>query len=165
MADPLPGCSLRTHRVTGDGVQRAAQFTRIGRGWASDPYVARIASEVLRSKADDIERAELALRVVQALEYRPDPDSTDDSVREPCEIIGRGGDCDCLSALLVGILTALGLRAECVWLLQPLADQDHVAARVFVGREWLWCETTVKGAWLGEHPREAARRLRKGRAL
>lgn len=165
MVEALPGCSLRTHRVSGDGATRAAQFTRIGRGWASDPYVARIAGEVRRARREDVDRAELALRVVQALPYRPDAEGPEDHVREPCEIIGRGGDCDCLSALLVGILTALGLLAECRWLLQPRAEQDHVAARVWLGGAWWWAETTLAGAWLGEHPRDAARRLAQGRAL
>lgn len=163
---PLPFCPLGVRLVIGEGRARAEEFTRTGRRWgASDSYVRTVARAIGAATADPIVRRETALAVLQCMTYRPDPPGTD-VMRAPCEIVGRGGDCNNLAAFLVGVLFALGQTSRCEWIDQPQATEDHVAvlARTASGGEE-WLEPTVKGARRGEHPRDAARRLRGGRAL
>jgi hypothetical protein len=46
-----------------------------------------------------------------------------------------------------------------VWLAQPRAPLDHVAAHADHGAGAQWAEPSVEGARLGEHPYDAAARL------
>lgn len=72
------------------------------------------------------------------------------------ETLARGGDCDDLAKLLVAMLRALKRKARLATLGNP---PIHVAAQVWELRGWQWLEATVPGARVGEHPREACRRL------
>jgi transglutaminase-like putative cysteine protease len=72
------------------------------------------------------------------------------------ETIQRGGDCDDMARLLVALLRALQVPAR----LATLGDPPiHVAAQVHAARGWLWMEATVPGAFVGEAPAMACRRL------
>lgn len=111
-------------------------------------------------RRDPVERAAVLLARVQELPYHPDPSGFGgDWVRPPCRTLVEGGDCDCLTVLVAALDHAAGLTWRVGWLSQPRATLDHVAAQVFVARAWRWQEVTVRGAWLGESPREAVARL------
>ena len=109
-----------------------------------------------------------ALVRVQGLPFAPDPPGRD--VYQPLAVtVERGGDCEDLVALYVGVLRAVvamhphaeGVEARAAWFEVPGAEEDHVVAvvRESSAAPWRWAECSVVGAWLGEHPRDAVRRL------
>lgn len=71
------------------------------------------------------------------------------------------GDCKDSAVLFASMAVALGARVRLMamgWKGRP----SHVCAQVALdaGAPWLWAETTLDGARLGEHPTDALRRLR-----
>lgn len=79
--------------------------------------------------------------------FRPTQNTIEDGI----------GDCDCSARAYLALARAAGLKAGLATLGQP---PTHVAPVVNLGRgRWVWAETSVRGAELGEHPIEAARRL------
>lgn len=77
------------------------------------------------------------------------------------------GDCEDLAVLFSAWARSLGMDARPVWLDQPGRRQNHVAAVVCGGGltariapdGCAWVETTLPGAYVGEHPWAAAGRL------
>lgn len=102
------------------------------------------------------------LRWAQSLPYVPDPSHLNAAGKDlACDVaaVARiGGDCEDLACLVMACALALGLEARLVWLVSG-GDLDHVVAEVFDGVRWLWCEATIAGAVVGEHPYRAAARL------
>lgn len=77
------------------------------------------------------------------------------------------GDCEDLAVLFSAWARSLGLDARPVWLDQPGRRQNHVATVVcgadlavkIAPNGCAWVETTLPGAYVGEHPWDAAGRL------
>lgn len=116
--------------------------------------------------------ADVCLELVQRVGYRPDPPGVD-TYQGVGWTLARGGDCEDLSALFVGLARLAAflssgiarLEARLHWLARPGADQDHVTAQVRVdGGAWEWAECSVAGAHRGEWPPAAAARLAPHRA-
>lgn len=144
--------------VSGSPAARLSAFRRIAIAGAAHPSVRRAVREVWRN--DPVERAAALLARVQELPYHPDPAGFGgDWVRPPCRTLVEGGDCDCLTVLVAAMDHAAGLTWRLAWLVQPRASLDHVAAQVHVARAWQFQEVTVRGAVLGEAPRDAVARL------
>lgn len=125
---------------------------------------ARWAGE-LRRRGDvgrgDLDAVARALREVQALPYTPDPPGSVDLLSLSLACVERvGGDCEERAALFAARCDAMRVRAAVVWVPQPWARLDHVSSQVMVQGRWCWADATVPGARLGEHPWDAARRLR-----
>ncbi len=70
-----------------------------------------------------------------------------------------GGDCEDLSALLMAVLYLLGFESRIVWIDQPGQAYNHVSLQVRLSDQWVWAEPSLEGAYLGEHPYAAMRRL------
>lgn len=136
--------------VTGSPSERLARLTQLARAWSSTPLVERTA----RRCGDVL----VALATVQLLPYRADPDGAADLVCDPATILRRGGDCEDRATLLVALLLALRRTARLVWIEQPHDALDHVSVQLWDGAGWQWCDPIVRGARVGEHPVEAARR-------
>ena len=74
------------------------------------------------------------------------------------------GDCKSTATLFAALAASLGCRVR-LWAFGPPASDSskatHVCAQVQPWKDapWLWAETTVPGARLGEAPAEAALRL------
>jgi hypothetical protein len=116
-----------------------------------------------------VELVELDLRAAQALPYRSDPPGAADLISLDLVCVERdGGDCEERACYLAARLTAreelgrAGVLVDLGWIPQEWGPLDHVTDRVRLpGRGWLWADPTVAGARLGEHPWDAARRLRR----
>lgn len=143
-------------RVTGEPFERLVRFARFALDGASHPAVIA-AAEACRGRSDLACALEVQRRV-QALPYLPDPPDGD-WVRPPCRTLVEGGDCDCLAVLACALDEVLRVPWRLGWMRNPRAALDHVAPQVYVGGRWCWQEVTVPGARIGEHPREAVRRL------
>lgn len=80
----------------------------------------------------------------------------------PTTIADGFGDCDCHAAVVVMLLTALGVRSRVRVLYRRAADgwqrPFHVVAQALVGGEWLDLETTHPAVRLGESPEAFMRR-------
>ena len=137
-------------RLSGSPLERLRGLRSLALAGLSDPRV--------RSVAETLHVPRAALLVVQGLPYRSDPVGTDDWVSPVAETLRCGGDCEDLSAALACLFVAQGYATELVWLTQR-GDLDHVTVRVEVQGAWLWAESTVQGARLGEYPYDAARRV------
>jgi transglutaminase-like putative cysteine protease len=108
----------------------------------------------------DRETAARLLARVQVLPYWHDPPGPVDLVCKTARcVLEQGGDCEDRSTLLAALYAEAGLSARLAWLTQPGAMEDHVSTQVRVDGVWLWADSTVEGAELGEHPRDAYRRL------
>ena len=134
---------------------------------AVDPIVVRLASRIVRPFAPDEwwkMASEIFRWVRDAIKYQHDPDRTEE-FQDAAAIIDRGwDDCDGKAKTAVAMMRALGLDAEIVphWRNGQLA---HVSIRVrFPGSErhpssvrgWLYGETTVRGAELGDNLKRIA---------
>jgi hypothetical protein len=74
----------------------------------------------------------------------------------------NGGDCEDLAALFVALARAGGLRARVVWINQPGQPLNHVSAQLMgADGRWMWAETSIEDAKLGESPYQAAERLHR----
>lgn len=102
-------------------------------------------------------RARAALLAVQSLPYVVDP--IGEWLARGSYTAAHGGDCLRLAPLLVAVAECAGVPGEVLWLAQPSALQDHVTARLRPDGAWLWAETTIRGARLGESPYDAADRM------
>jgi hypothetical protein len=127
------------------------------------PSVAALAGSARRGLAGDAIDDLLAL--VQALPFTRDPVGLDVYQALPLTL-ARGGDCEDLAALFVGgvrLLAAergLPVAARAAWYARPEEREDHVVAVVSFARgEWQWCECSIRGARVGEHPQAAADRV------
>jgi transglutaminase-like putative cysteine protease len=151
----------------GSPAERVEVFSRVAQAAVEAPEIQRAAQACERGSS--LETARACLRLVQKLPYRPDRPGEADDLADPCHALTIGGDCEDLSVLLVALWAACGLAGRVVWLVQGGASQDHVSAEVLLPRgrgraaEWMWGESTVVGAELGEAPHAAARRLGVGR--
>lgn len=120
-------------------------------------------------------RAAWALGLVwDVAEYQPDPPGEWDTAspvghstwphpgRPLSPVTGRekgAGDCEDLAILLVAVLQELDVVSRMDWLEQPDAEENHVSVEVRAPRGWLWADPSVEGAFVGEHPYAAARRM------
>lgn len=99
----------------------------------------------------------IAARIV----YRPDASGAYDFVAPAALSLVRGyGDCEDLAIVLCAVLRELGIGARIVWLNQPDAPVNHVSVQAALVGGWAWCDPSVSGALVGEHPYDAA--LRRG---
>lgn len=73
----------------------------------------------------------------------------------------RAGDCDDHAVLVIVLARTLSIPARLV-ILRKNGQPVHAVAQLELSGEWQWAETTV-AAELGEHPVEAARRLKTQR--
>lgn len=123
---------------------------------AQSPPVRRLVAlcEPIASAAG---RARAALLAVQSLPYVVDP--IGEWLARGRYVATYGGDCLRLAPLLVAVAECTGVAGEVLWLGQPSALQDHVTARLCPDGTWLWAETTIRGARLGESPYAAADRI------
>jgi len=149
---------------------------------ATDPLVSALAAEV----SDDHERrcrraggrecepmAACVLRAVQARRlYRPD-DPGPDQLWLPSEVLGArgGGDCEDLAVLVGSVARALGVPFRIVWLDRRETGNPQSHVTVQLGRRRLppgssgdldlaWAEPCIYDAALGEHPLDAAARVK-----
>lgn len=114
--------------------------------------------EALAYAAPEVRAAHWLARV-QALPYVSDPVGPVDVVETDVRrVLERGADCEERAALVAALVAADGIAARVVWLVQDGAPLDHVSALVDLGG-WRWADATIPGARVGEHPRDAARRL------
>lgn len=149
-----------------DPGQRAEIMEAHVRDALSSPAV-RAAADGCRGAIGVASQRDIATRVlrrVQAAGYRDDPPGCDRYA--PVEFTLRnGGDCDDLAPAVAALAILCGLQARFVYLSQPRSPLDHVTVKVLVDGEWLWAEPTLRGARLGEHPYDAARRIGDARPL
>lgn len=151
-------CDGISRKVSGSPEERVRAFTvyaRVGVGgvqWLADS-IASAAS----GPADAVQRA---LDYCHALPHVADPTGPADWVADPCAVAVVGGDCDDLCVLLLALLFGMRVAGKIVWMPLPAQAQDHVVCQAFIGGRWLWADPFVRGARLGEHPGEAAYRLR-----
>lgn len=148
------------------------------------PEVQRFAACIATRAAGKsrFELATAALNAVQALPYVPDPmvdGQMTESLQRPLYTLLHGGDCEDLAQLLMAVLMILGFDVIPVWLEQEGETQNHTTMIVRVlgttgdprltrdlgEHGWNWAESTIKGARLGEHPYEAAERVRSWSSL
>lgn len=152
-------CDTRVRVVDGSPRERILAFSAMAKSGADEWDVMRVARDVAWGLRSDEARARALMEFVQRLPYWPDPPGTKDFIAQPCRVLVIGGDCEDLATLLVALWVASGLTGRLVWIVQE-GDQDHVAPEVYLpARGWLWGETTVRGARLGEYPKQAAARL------
>lgn len=139
------------------------------------PFVAPFRAGLLQLSPEA--RAAWALGLVWDLAvYEPDPWQADgsDTATPPERLIapragrpvspitGRpkgAGDCEDLAILLVSILQELDVVSRMDWLEQEEAAENHVSVEIRAPRGWLWADPSVEGAFVGEHPYAAARRM------
>lgn len=165
--------------------ERVALLMRYAQEGARDPRVQTIAQALLAMLSQRLQRrptsSETAQFFADALhlltQYLPDPDGQEvfQSVQqtlgggcgsEVSPITGKlkgCGDCEDLAAAFVALCMVVGIPSRVVWLEQPGAPLNHVSAQVRTDparpEEWLWMETTIPGARLGENPYGALQRL------
>jgi transglutaminase-like putative cysteine protease len=128
---------------------------------AWDPRVRAIAAPIAARAASMGARGQLAALLAAVQTRVAYVDEGPDWFVRPYWVWARGyGDCDCSATLLAAMASSIGLGARLVELAGESGD-GHVAAMVSPdGAEWLWAETTVPGARLGERPELAVVRLR-----
>lgn len=141
---------------------RLALLDEVTREASLWPSVYALADAAPRGLAGDA--VERLLAVVQALPFTRDPVGLDVYQALPLTI-SRGGDCEDKASLFVGAVRVLAdarglpVRARCGWYARPDEREDHVVAVAsFGGGDWQWCECSIAGARLGEHPAAAAER-------
>lgn len=152
-------CPRSLEVVRGDPDARVRRFTAMAVEGSDERAVYELGERIARDARSTWAAAARCLAVTQRLPYRPDPAGSDDYVAWPCHALRIGGDCEDLSILLAALWSSAGIRCRIRWLTQTRTDQDHVTAQALVGGKWLWGESTVFGAELGEDPYDAAARL------
>jgi len=117
-----------------------------------DRALADLDAESLRE-----EMARRLLRAVQSIPFAgPLP-----GFRNPIDTLAAGeGDCKSLSVLLAAMALSVGCHATFMAMGHD-GDASHVCPllRPHPASPWLWAETTLDGAELGEHPSYALARL------
>lgn len=98
-----------------------------------------------------------ALRRVQELPYWLYPDG--EVLHGAATTVRVGGDCKAVSVVFCAAMAALKVPCRVVWVDQPAASLNHVSAVVWLDGRWQWADASVRGAWVGEPPYAAARRL------
>lgn len=151
MAFVVPGNATPADRVA--WIERAIADPSTARAIA--PVVRSIRSSSVGSRAI----AAAALAYVQGVRFVVEAPGVD-VYQTPAETIAANtGDCEDLVALFVAIARAAGVPAWPVFVAQSWAPWDHFAAAVRVEQRTEWAEPSVPGAYLGESPQNAARRL------
>lgn len=135
----------------------------------------------LKREPTDLEIAQCLLdRIHQLVEYGDDTSESESYSRCSTTLVpiegaaispitgepkGRG-DCDDLGTLFCALCRAVGISSNVIWVDQPGAAFNHVAAVVCAsGDRCYWVESTIPGARVGETTQEAINRLRvRGRA-
>lgn len=69
------------------------------------------------------------------------------------------GDCKSSATLLAALAEGVGCPSRLVAMGHDPSDPSHVCCQLKPLGAWLWAETTIPGAMLGEHPVDAALRL------
>ena len=142
---------------------RIARLEAIADAGVTDPETQRRARAILAFAVGFRLLARVGLAEVQRLPFVADPPGDDDYYAVG-ETWRRGGDCEDLSAALVALYRALGLRARLAWMeLDPGAAQTHVTVQVSPDpvsvpsdrASWWYAEPSVR-AELGEEPVAAA---------
>lgn len=151
-------------RLANDAWRGPACRTLAGRVWINAQQRLRAQSATVGAATTALAVALEAQLAVQSLPYVPDPPG-EDVYQSADETIARGGDCEDLAVLFVGLVRMLGatqalpLGAKVFFMPRPGAPQDHITALVRLARgPWLWAECSVRGARLGEYPPDAAAR-------
>ena len=152
-------CDLTVRPLEGSPSERLAVLHGLAERGAREVDVRRVAARLSVNASGDVRAlAGEVLAFVQRLPYRVDSEGRDDGAAA-CATLAQGGDCKKLSVLFCALCSACGLTSRLVWIEQPAARLDHVSAQWQHGGRWLWAETTVRGAELGEPPHAAAARL------
>lgn len=147
----------RVELVCPTGWAAARYLLELAKGDATDPVIAALAKRIRRHSPRDRDFAGTVHAYVQKyIAFR----------REKGEVFQSGpftlrrgeGDCDCHARLVYALLLAGGMRPRLAFLHRG-GPPIHVLVQVYHSGEWVWLETTVKGARFGEHPWTAARRL------
>jgi transglutaminase-like putative cysteine protease len=154
---------------------KLASLVRMMHHDATDPVVVRLASRIVHGFAADdwIAMAREIFRWVRdAIRYQHDPDRAEE-FQDSAAIIERGyDDCDGKAKLAAAMMRAVGLDAEIVPHYRS-GQLAHVSIRVrWPGSErtpgnlrgWIYGETTVRGAELGDNPRRIAPNPDTGRS-
>jgi transglutaminase-like putative cysteine protease len=150
---------------------------------ARDPDVIAYARQVVAASPANPLQALLDGMHARVTYYPDCGDGNCEDIQRPAYTlfgIGRG-DCEDMSMAFASMARAMGYTARAVWLPQPGAN-NHVPAQIcgtpphaithtaqVIPPEngpscespngWVWVETTLPGARVGEHPYEAAERL------
>jgi LPXTG-motif cell wall-anchored protein len=110
--------------------------------------------------------SEMASRLLRGVQQRVRFTGPLEAFRNPIDTWRDGwGDCKGSSALLAALALSVGCNATLMAMGRD-NDPSHVCAMLqpYDGAPWLWAETTIPGAALGEHPVDAFNRLRPGGA-
>jgi len=150
-------CNDISRRVVGSPAERVRAFESIARAGAAGVY--GLAQRLGLSRGTAADAAAEVLRYCQGLPQYPDPPGGDDWVRDPCATAALGGDCDDLATLALALLVCCGVTARIVWLPLPEQREDHVTCQILLDGRWVWAEPMLRGAQLGEHPRDAVARV------
>jgi transglutaminase-like putative cysteine protease len=121
------------------------------------------------------ERARVLLEWLhERVRFEPDPNewTEGDLYQSPRSTWqARRGDCDDTAPLLAAMLRAAGLRSRLVAMSSEKYGWQprHVSVQAYLPCcetcragcwDWVWCEPTIRGARVGEHPAAAALRTR-----
>jgi transglutaminase-like putative cysteine protease len=139
---------------------RVRILTELAEEGARDSRVVAFAREAA-SGSSGAQAAANVLARVQALPYVDEPPG-EEWFQPAAYTLAHGGDCDDLVVLFVAAMRVLSVPATVYWITQTGQRLNHVTAQVYLSGRWLWAETTIPGARLGESPYEAARRLGTG---
>ena len=170
-----PGCQLVG--LT-EGVQTSGGTVPIGRivcssGWAAarllvnlckqdaqDPELRDLA-HYLRKKAGGGDREFCAMLLDYVQQNVTFVTEQGEIFQGPAYTLAAGaGDCDDQVRIMYGVAAAGGIPCRVAFLGKPNSDGPaHVLAQFNLGGQWLWAESTLPGAELGEHPIEAAKRF------
>lgn len=98
------------------------------------------------------------LDFVQAIPYVQDPPG--EWFQSVLYTLANGGDCEDKVSLFLALARYCGYDARPVWMNESESAQyNHVTAQIRIGAQWLWAETIVPGARLGEEPHAALIRV------
>lgn len=157
MADPILPAAPYCVPSSASPEERARIIAARAREALTDPSVQAAARGIACANCQPRERAAAVLRRAQAAGFVADPPGCD-AYAPVAHTLAHGGDCDDLTPLVMALGTLTGFGARVAYLSQPDEPQDHVTGMLLVDGEWLWAEPSVRGARLGEHPYDAARR-------
>jgi len=141
------------------GWAAARYLLELARGDARDPQIARLAQRIRKHAPSDRAFVGAVFAYVQKfIAFRRERGEVFQAA--PVTLRLGVGDCDCHARLVLALLLAGGIRARLAFLHRG-AGPLHVLVQALLFGEWVWLETTVKGARFGEHPVTAAVRLGK----
>ncbi len=160
---------------TAEARAKITRFRQIAHEGARDPVVVKLADWLVAPYPPDdwLSMAQSIHRFVRdKIRYQHDPDLHDDfrSVRSTLERSAE--DCDGKVTAAVALMLAAGLDAEVVPVLDDAGRLKHVQGRVrwpgsrsirgSVGG-WIFFESTIRGAELGQRPTDVASNPETGR--